>query len=135
MLETTGQTKLSARDRLLVSGARLFAEKGFEGASIRQICKDAGVGINMVHHYFGDKAGLLAAILERFDEQAFSTPLRLLEGAAQSADDMRARTRLVFETILESYIAHRDLALVVLREQPDLKVLQQLQERIVAFLV
>lgn len=50
-----------ARSRLVSAGLRLFAEKGYEGASTREICEAAGVNISSIRYYFGDKAGLYRA--------------------------------------------------------------------------
>jgi AcrR family transcriptional regulator len=46
------------RDRLIASGTALFAEKGFDGVSVPEICKHAHTTMNMIHHYFGNKEGL-----------------------------------------------------------------------------
>ncbi|WNB76273.1 CerR family C-terminal domain-containing protein [Methylomonas koyamae] len=50
-----------ARSRLVSAALRLFAEKGYEGASTREICEAAGVNISAIRYYFGDKAGLYRA--------------------------------------------------------------------------
>ena len=50
-----------ARSRLVISALRLFAEKGFEGATTREICELAGANISAIRYYFGDKAGLYRA--------------------------------------------------------------------------
>jgi AcrR family transcriptional regulator len=44
--------------RLLEAGGQVFAEKGFEGATVREICKRAGVNIAAVNYYFRDKERL-----------------------------------------------------------------------------
>jgi AcrR family transcriptional regulator len=41
----------------------LFAEKGFDGTSIRDIAKEAKINIAMVSYYFGSKEQLLEAII------------------------------------------------------------------------
>lgn len=41
----------------------LFAEKGFDGTSIREIAKDASINIAMVSYYFGSKEQLLESII------------------------------------------------------------------------
>jgi AcrR family transcriptional regulator len=46
------------RDRLLDAAGRIFAEKGFDCATIRSISTLAGVNIASVNYYFGDKANL-----------------------------------------------------------------------------
>lgn len=123
-----------ARERLILAAARLFAAKSFDGVSVREICKEAGTGINMIHHYFGNKDGLLEAIAERFDARVYAVPLRLLATPAVSADDLEARMALVFETTLEACIEARDILMVVLREQPELSTLVRYQATLVSFL-
>ncbi|HEX2009838.1 MAG TPA: CerR family C-terminal domain-containing protein, partial [Roseateles sp.] len=47
-----------ARERMLREATRIFATKGFDKASTREICQAAGVNIASIHYYFGDKQGL-----------------------------------------------------------------------------
>ena len=82
-----------------MSGALVFAEKGFDGGSVREICKHASTSINMVHHYFGSKAGLLDAIVEQFSSQVFAVPMRLLETPPKSGDDFGSRIEMLFEAL------------------------------------
>jgi TetR/AcrR family transcriptional regulator, regulator of cefoperazone and chloramphenicol sensitivity len=59
---TQGETEANdARSRLVTSALRLFAEKGYESASTREICEAAGTNISAIRYYFGDKAGLYRA--------------------------------------------------------------------------
>lgn len=46
------------RARLVEEGARLFAERGYDGVSIDEIVASAGVNKRMVYHYFGNKDGI-----------------------------------------------------------------------------
>lgn len=48
---------------LIKAAIRIFAEKGFEGASIREIAEVAGVNSSLISFHFGGKAGLHAAAL------------------------------------------------------------------------
>ncbi|HEY0808417.1 MAG TPA: TetR family transcriptional regulator, partial [Pseudonocardiaceae bacterium] len=49
----------------LVTAARaVFAEQGYQGATVRAIAARAGVDAAMVNHWFGGKQGLFAAIVE-----------------------------------------------------------------------
>lgn len=50
-----------ARSRLVMSALRLFAERGYEGATTREICEAAGANVSAIRYYFGDKAGLYRA--------------------------------------------------------------------------
>lgn len=50
-----------ARGRLLHAALRLFAARGFERTSIREIARAAGANVSAIGYYFGDKAGLYRA--------------------------------------------------------------------------
>jgi TetR/AcrR family transcriptional regulator len=53
------------REALLDAAGRLFAQRGPEAHSLREVAAAAGVTPAMVHYYFGDKRGLTDAMLER----------------------------------------------------------------------
>lgn len=66
-------TDASTRDRLLVAAGELLAES--PEVSTRAICDRAGVQAPTLYHYFGNKQGLLAAVVEtRFSEHMLATP-------------------------------------------------------------
>ncbi|GAA0734831.1 TetR family transcriptional regulator [Dactylosporangium roseum] len=52
------------RTAILAAARDAFAERGFDGASIRQIATSAGVDPALVHHYFGAKDKLFLATME-----------------------------------------------------------------------
>jgi AcrR family transcriptional regulator len=52
------------RDAVLAAARAAFAERGFDGATIRGIAGDAGVDPALVHHYFGSKDKLFLAAVE-----------------------------------------------------------------------
>jgi len=49
---------------VLAAARTAFAERGFDGASIRLIATAAGVDPALVHHYFGSKEKLFLAVVE-----------------------------------------------------------------------
>ncbi|WP_141580264.1 TetR family transcriptional regulator [Actinomadura sp. WMMA1423] len=46
------------REKILASARDLFAEKGYDGASLRAIARAAEVDPALVHHFFGNKEGV-----------------------------------------------------------------------------
>jgi AcrR family transcriptional regulator len=54
----------STRDQVLAAARRAFTDRGYTGASVRQVATDAGVDPGMIRHWFGDKAGLFRAAME-----------------------------------------------------------------------
>ncbi len=52
-----------ARSALIAAATPLFAAKGFNGVSVREVAAAAGVNISMISYYFGGKEKLYAAVL------------------------------------------------------------------------
>src|SRR5215216_2715804 len=82
----TARQRLAAarREQILETALKLFAERGFDATSTKQIAKEVGVAEGLIFHYFPTKASLLTAILQDRLEgrRAFRTRLRpLLEDA------------------------------------------------------
>jgi AcrR family transcriptional regulator len=53
------------REQLIDIGRALFAERGFDGASIEEIAARAGVSKPVVYEHFGGKEGLYAVVVDR----------------------------------------------------------------------
>src|SRR5437764_10868203 len=53
------------REQLVQIGRALFAEKGFDGASIEEIAARANVSKPVVYEHFGGKEGLYAVVVDR----------------------------------------------------------------------
>ncbi|MCT2406030.1 TetR/AcrR family transcriptional regulator [Chryseobacterium antibioticum] len=63
---------VSKEENILFAAERLFAEKGFEGTSTREISKAANVNISMISYYFGSKEKLYEKLVEyRMSEGQF----------------------------------------------------------------
>ena len=56
-------TDIDTRERILRAAARLLAESGGAPVSTRAVCAAAGVGAPTLYHHFGDKEGLLDAVV------------------------------------------------------------------------
>ena len=52
------------RDRILETTFRLFSERGYAGTTIAAVAAGAGVSAETIYQSFGDKRGLLAAVIE-----------------------------------------------------------------------
>ncbi len=52
------------KEKILEVAEELFAEKGFEGTSVRDIAQKAEVNIAMISYYFGSKEKLLEALID-----------------------------------------------------------------------
>lgn len=64
-VESVPDTPESAKVRLLAAAEVIFADYGYEGASIRQICTKAGMNVAAVNYHFGDKERLYIEAVKR----------------------------------------------------------------------
>jgi len=62
---TKSTSTLSSHDRILLSAKQLFAQHGFENTSTVAIAREAGTSESQLMKHFGNKQGLLVAIMDR----------------------------------------------------------------------
>jgi TetR/AcrR family transcriptional regulator, regulator of cefoperazone and chloramphenicol sensitivity len=53
----------TARGRILETSKQLFAQYGFDGVTVRDICREAGANLALVNYHFGDKLGLYLEVV------------------------------------------------------------------------
>lgn len=75
----------ATRTRILDAAEQLFAEHGFEAASVRMIAARAGVNVAAANYHFGSKDGLLRSVFERRLSQLNAARLTALEVAETEA--------------------------------------------------
>ena len=78
------------RDHILDAATQVFAAKGFEAATIREIARLAGVADGTIYTYFKNKAALLLGILDRLNETEQRREHLTLPEGAKVADFVRA---------------------------------------------
>lgn len=104
------QTKAALLDAALAA----FAERGFDGASIREITGAVGVGHNLVRHYFGSKDDLWRAAVRHGLEPATE---RLIETLDPRADrNFRGTLRAGLELLMHEAAANPDAFRLFLAE-------------------
>jgi AcrR family transcriptional regulator len=79
--------------RLIKVAMRMFADKGYDGITVRDISAAADVSVGLINHHFGSKEGLREAVdryfIEQFEEVLFEqrpVPTSEDEGIAQSVE-------------------------------------------------
>lgn len=77
---------MDAREKILDAAAELLAGAPAADVSTRAVCEAAGVGAPMLYRLFGDKAGLLAAVVDRGFEQYLASKRAARPSADPVAD-------------------------------------------------
>jgi AcrR family transcriptional regulator len=110
----------ASRSALLAAGAELFHERGYDGATVREIGDRAGVDPALIARYFGGKEGLYLAVLAEEDgasgapldahtmvaellahwDQHGHSPVSRALGALELSDDVREQVRTVVRRCL-----------------------------------
>jgi AcrR family transcriptional regulator len=90
------ETMEENRNKLVAAARKAFADKGFAGASMDELTADVGLTRGALYHNFGDKKGLLAAVVHQIDSEM---ALRAKEIAERAEGDWQ---RLLAEG--EAYI-------------------------------
>ena len=93
-LQPKKREKGETRRRVLKAAGKLFATNGYAATSISAICKASGVLPSSLYWEFGNKAGILAAVLEdsaeRWIDQSTRTVLRAMKERPGSDIDQLA---------------------------------------------
>jgi AcrR family transcriptional regulator len=81
-------------ERLLTVAGRLFAAKGFVGASVREILQAADVSRPVLYYHFGSKEGLYLAVARRAATDYEAALARAADGPGTAAERIRRVCRV-----------------------------------------
>ena len=108
----TSETRSS--ERILNKSLELFASRGYEATSVREICEAAGITKPTLYHFYGSKEGVYRALvgdtLESFRsavatelEEPVSAEVRL-RAVARTCFDFAARQKRMMRLIMARYL-------------------------------
>jgi AcrR family transcriptional regulator len=99
---TLASADQETRERLLEAAERLFAERGFNEVTVREICAQAHANVAAVNYHFGDKLGLYRAVLHvAIEAIRESTEAARLAGMGQPPEEqLRRYIRLFLHRLL-----------------------------------
>ena len=105
--------------QIMEAAEKLFAEKGFDGTSVRDIADEAGVNLAMISYYFGSKEKLMESLFKYRGESIKLQLITMLENKELSSlQKVYALIDNYIERIMKQQCFHKILS----REQMvDLK--------------
>jgi AcrR family transcriptional regulator len=105
------------RAELLEHATGVFCEKGYAGASMRDLSRATGMSLAGMYHYFQSKERVLYLI----QKHAFETILARLEAALATVEDPERRVRGFILNHLEYFIANQAAMKVLAHEDSVLQ--------------
>src|SRR5258705_11908051 len=90
-LEIAREARGSTKGRILAAAGAVFAARGFEGASTREIAAGAGVNISSLHYHWASKEALYVAVVQ----DVFDRLVALLRTTLAALADERRREVVV----------------------------------------
>lgn len=87
-----GRASLGAREKILAAALDLFAVKGFDGTTTREIAARAGVNLGLIQYYFGNKDALWKAVVDSVHE-GLRANLAATSAGVERIEDVAAAVR------------------------------------------
>ena len=98
------QLVAARREQILNGATKVFAERGFHRAGVKEIAREAGVSEGTIYNYFEDKDALLSGIVHRLNE------------TEQRGEDFQRAKEMDFQRFLEAYLHQRTSLILQNRE-------------------
>ncbi|GEM_PF-2357170 len=104
------QQQLSTRERILIVASHLFAERGYNATSVRDIAAELGIANPSLYYHFKSKADILSELL--------AEPLKRVEDAIQESEALsdEAKARRLIQGMLESLEVHSGIAVTAFQD-------------------
>ena len=100
---------------LLKAAEAVFAEKGYGGATVKEIADKAGVNISLISYHFNGKEGLLKACVHRFGKERLQDAQNFL-APAENLEDFKVKLRLWMLQFLRCHVEERNICQILHRE-------------------
>lgn len=111
--------KDNKEQEILLAAEKLFAEKGFKGATTSLIAAGAGVTHAMLHYYFRTKEQIFLKVCDSYMEEVRSELRPIMEPAVYDVKLIKTVTEICFD-FFSSHSGQMSLFLEVAKERPEL---------------
>lgn len=105
------------KESLLNASIEIFAEKGYEGATVKDIADHAQVNVALINYHFGGKEGLYRAVLESAAQTRLESVDRVLKKVTTSSE-FKIRLKLFLEEFMHCHL-QRPLVMKILHRDFD----------------
>jgi AcrR family transcriptional regulator len=96
-MSRSAQVPSPSSDRILLSALELFSSKGYDAASVREICEAAGITKPTLYHFYGSKEGVYRALVDGALEDFQRDVTRALQRPGPAVARLKGVARVYFE--------------------------------------
>jgi AcrR family transcriptional regulator len=104
-----------SKERIIAAAIRIFARKGYDGATIQEIVNAANANLSMISYHFGGKEALYVACVQIAGESGLEAAQRLLT-TPKTREEFLLRMKLFIEELVDFHVKNWDLAEIIRRE-------------------
>src|SRR4051795_9106879 len=105
--ETRAEKQARTRAELIATAATVFAQRGYEGASVEEIAEEAGYSHGAVYSNFDGKADLFLAVLEEYMAERAQELAATQAGLPEDAP-IEIRARALADQWMERFAKDRE---------------------------
>ena len=123
--ETRAEKQARTRAELIATAATVFAQRGYEGASVEEIAERAGYSHGAVYSNFAGKSGLFLAVFEQYMAER-GQELAATQAGIDADAPLETRARALADQWMERFASDRESFLLHLeflaasRREPEL---------------
>lgn len=98
-MTTKKRDKVKTRQKILDTAKKIFAEKGFDGARVDEIAKQADVNKSLIYYYFDSKKEILEVLMQKFFAQSINKKEKHLKRVQKNVSRDN-----IFESLTDSVV-------------------------------
>ena len=90
------------KEKIFLVAAQLFAKKGYNGVSMREISEKSGVTKPTIYYYFGSKEGIYEELVETGMQYVISSFERIVDNEASAKNKLVMMTKTFFQLAIDA---------------------------------
>ena len=95
----------STKEKITATALALFAQRGYDGVSVRDICKQVGIKESSLYYHFPSKQAILTTLLSHFENRAAEGMAQLEQALGdQQGPWGQISYRMVCQAFFEGYL-------------------------------